>query len=464
MKRSSTSMVSALRRAGFALALVFVVGSFPANSYGQDEPAPSDTPASPKLPKLYFVTQSKGFVHPVVKRAERAMLAHAETCLTEMLAGRFEVVCRQDMSTFPEGFDDMSAIAFYTTGELPLDDTQRALFLRWIEKGGAFIGFHSATDTFYEWPEFGELIGGYFDGHPWHQKVRVRIEDPMHVVTAGLPQSFEITDEIYQFKNFDRERVHILASLDPESVDISKGKRDDGVYALAWCREYGRGRVFYTALGHRPEVWRDARFQRLTRRGVDWATRRWSDLLEGGLGGWHPVKGDETRWKLTGGVLEIAPSSSSLMTVAEFGDCLFELEFRFPEGTPEHGGDSGVVLQRHYEIQLRDGRGVGEEPTTVDCGALRGLVAPKVFAGKGPDVWQRLEVEFHAPRWDEKNAKTANARMTVRLNGVLVHDNVEISERTTDQRPESPGNNPIVLEDRGERVQFRNIRIRPLVP
>ncbi len=431
---------------------------------GGEAPPLQATPAvkSSGLPKLVFVTQSKGFVHPVVKRAERAMLAHAETCLQDFARGRYEVVCTQDISMFPKGFEDARVIAFYTTGELPLDADQKAAFLRWIEQGGAFVGVHSATDTFFEWPAFGNLIGGYFDGHPWHQEVRVEVVDTGHEICAGLPASFAISDEIYQFKNFDPTRVKVLARLDPASVDITKGKREDGAYALAWCRESGKGRVFYTALGHRPEVWRDARFQRLFLRGIDWAARRWTDLLADGLETWRPVKGDKPRWKLEGGVLEIEPSSSSLMTAKDFGDCRLELEFQLPEGTPEHGGDSGIVLQRHYEIQLRDGRGVGAAPDKFDCGALRGVLAPKVAAGKGPLVWQRLELVFRAARWDSSGKKTANARLSVWLNDVLVQDDVEVSERTVDQRPESPGAKPLVLSDRGERVLFRNLRIQEL--
>ncbi len=108
-----------------------------------------------------------------------------------------------------------------------------------------------------------QLIGGYFDQHPWHQEVTINVEDQRHPATRHLEKKFKITDEIYQFRDFSRSRVHVLLSLDPDSVDLNKPAvhRTDKDFAIAWSRTYGKGRVFYTALGHRPEVWQDKRFQ-----------------------------------------------------------------------------------------------------------------------------------------------------------------------------------------------------------
>jgi type 1 glutamine amidotransferase len=158
-----------------------------------------------------------------------------------------------------------------TTGELPVSDAGKMAFMEWLRGGKAFIGMHSATDTLYRWPEYGKMIGGYFDGHPWHQKVTVRVEDREHPATRHLGASFEITDEIYQFKEWGREGKHVLLSLDNASIDATRGKRSDRDYAVAWTREEGRGRVFYTSLGHRDEVWRDPRYQQHIVGGIAWA-------------------------------------------------------------------------------------------------------------------------------------------------------------------------------------------------
>jgi len=153
---------------------------------------------------------------------------------------------------------------------------QKAALLDFVRSGKGFVGIHSATDTFYEWPDYGALVGAYFDGHPWHQTVAIRVEDNGHPATSALPATFQLADEIYQFRNWSRTDVHVLLSLDPRSVDTgAEGvHRSDRDFALSWTRSYGQGRVFYTALGHEPGVWQDARFQQHLAGGIRWAMGR----------------------------------------------------------------------------------------------------------------------------------------------------------------------------------------------
>lgn len=198
------------------------------------------------------------------------VLVRAEPCVVEQTfmelgpkTGLFNVVCSQDSRTeiTAEKLKNYDAVFFYTTGSLPISETQKSDLLAFIRSGKGFAGSHCATDTFYDWKEYGELIGGYFDGHPWHEKVRVLVEDRKNPATKHLGDSFEITDEIYQFRTpYSREKLRVLMRLDMTSVK-NPGKRKDGDNALAWIRTFDKGRVFYTALGHRDEVWRDPRFQ-----------------------------------------------------------------------------------------------------------------------------------------------------------------------------------------------------------
>ena len=111
-----------------------------------------------------------------------------------------------------------------------------------------------------------------FDGHPWAREVSIRVEDPAHPAVAHLPASFTLADEIYQFRNFSREKVRVLLTLDTASVDMNAEgvRRTDGDFALAWCRQYGSGRVFYTALGHPEGVWLDPRFQTMLLNAFRW--------------------------------------------------------------------------------------------------------------------------------------------------------------------------------------------------
>jgi uncharacterized protein len=218
--------------------------------------------------KVLYLTHSAGFKHEVLPLSEQILKQIGER------SAAFEVTATQDCSVLSrDGLRPYDAVVFYTTGELPISDAQKAAFLDFIRSGKGFVGIHSATDTFYKWPEYGELIGGYFDQHPWHQEVTVKVEDQRHPSTRHLGKSFKMTDEIYQFKDFSRSRVHVLLSLDANSVDLNKPAvhRTDKDFALAWWRNYGKGRAFYTALGHRPEVWQDERFQQHLLGAVRWA-------------------------------------------------------------------------------------------------------------------------------------------------------------------------------------------------
>ncbi|MEW6128068.1 MAG: ThuA domain-containing protein [Acidobacteriota bacterium] len=221
-----------------------------------------------KKHKVLYLTHSAGFKHQVLPESEKIMKELGEK------SGAFEAVTTQDCSLInQESLKQFDAVIFYTTGELPISDEQKQAFMAFIKSGKGFVGIHSATDTFYKWAEYGDMIGGYFDQHPWHQEVTVKVEDTKSPATKHLGASFKITDEIYQHKNFSRDKVHVLLSLDVNSVDLTKPNvhRADKDFALAWSRSFGKGRVFYTALGHRSEVWNDERFQKLLIGAIKWA-------------------------------------------------------------------------------------------------------------------------------------------------------------------------------------------------
>jgi type 1 glutamine amidotransferase len=245
-------------------ALVLGVFLIAAPSHAQTNPAPAAGGDKTPKKRLLLITESRGFVHSVVNRNKKDMCL-VEKTFVELAKKHpfFEVDYTQDSRTAIEGenLKKYDAVFFYTTGELPLTDAQKSDLLAFVKNGKGFGGSHCATDTFYKWKEYGELIGGYFDGHPWHQKIKVIVEDKKHAATKHLGDSFEITDEIYQFKTpYGRDKVHVLMRLDMDSVK-NPGKRADKDNALAWVHDYGKGRVFYTALGHREQVWEDERFQ-----------------------------------------------------------------------------------------------------------------------------------------------------------------------------------------------------------
>ena len=219
-------------------------------------------------PRVLYVTHSAGFKH--------AVLPLSEQILPELgrRSGSFEATVSSDPAVLAaENLRNYAAVIFYTTGELPIDDARKRALIEFVRGGRGFVGIHSATDTFYKWPEYRELVGAYFDDHPWHQEVTIRVEDRQHPATAHLPEHFTLNDEIYQFRDWSRASVHVLLSLDVASVDLKNPavKRTDKDFALAWIHQFGKGRSFYTALGHEPDVWRDPRFQQHLVGGIQWA-------------------------------------------------------------------------------------------------------------------------------------------------------------------------------------------------
>jgi acetyl esterase/lipase/type 1 glutamine amidotransferase len=222
-----------------------------------------------RSPRILFFTHSAGYVHDVVKRPSPDKSSLVERQLEGACRGRFELDLSQDPAMISaERLRSYRAVVFYTSGELPID---REALLAYVRGGGGFVCVHNAMATLMKYPPYGEMVGASFDGHPWNQDVAVKVEDPAHPSTTHLGAAFRIKDEIYQVKGWQRKEVHVLLSIDASSVDLSKGKREDKDYALAWTKSYGTGRVFYTALGHYEEVWKDERFLRHLVEGIGWA-------------------------------------------------------------------------------------------------------------------------------------------------------------------------------------------------
>ncbi len=435
----------------------------------QDEAATAPPP--PATPRVLFLTHSAGFTHPVVARVQRGQMAHAERCLQRAAGPMFDLECTQDCGTITAtNLARYAAVMFYTTGELPLADADKAALIAYVRGGGGFVGVHSATDTFYDFPAYGELIGGWFDGHPWHQEVRVRVEDRSHPTTFHLGETFEITDEIYQFKAWSRDRVHVLLSLTKDLTDLSKGKRTDGDYALSWCRDVEAGRMFYTALGHRPEVWEDRRFLTHLLAGMRWVmartdvlTRAPTDSVVFDPTGPTPTvqhaDGGALRWNVDAGVMVVVPGSGSAVSRQPFADARIHVEFAVPKDDAAQHGNSGVYIQRRYEVQILDS--AGQAPTPGNCGALYHARAADFNAALPADEWQTFDIWFRAARYDG-DQKTANARFTIVHNGIVVHDDVELSRQTGAGIAEGPEPQPLMLQDHGSGVRFRNVWVLPL--
>ncbi|HLP76974.1 MAG TPA: ThuA domain-containing protein [Candidatus Paceibacterota bacterium] len=193
-----------------------------------------------------FVHQPDG--KPSPKRnatpEEKTAFATAEAQWNEKLKQAL-----QKMS--PESLKNYDAVAFVsTTGELPIPDPDG--FLNWIKNGGAFIGVHAASDTFHRWPAYIEMLGGEFDHHGPQVSVECVNEDLQHPATAHLGKTWTIKqEEIYEFKNYDAKKVHDLLILDK----APQPPHAEGHFPVSWCKQVGKGKIFYTSLGHREDLW-----------------------------------------------------------------------------------------------------------------------------------------------------------------------------------------------------------------
>src|SRR6266567_1795449 len=164
--------------------------------------------------RILYVTATYGFRH--------SDSIDASVAVFQQLAqesGVLEIVHTEDVSLLTADYlRNFDAVYFFTSGELPLSDQQKADLLDFVRSGKGFGGSHSATDCLYTWPEYGDMIGGYFDGHPWAVEAAVDVEDPQNPLVAAAAPGFRFTEEFYQFRNFSRDRVRVLLTLDTRSV------------------------------------------------------------------------------------------------------------------------------------------------------------------------------------------------------------------------------------------------------
>jgi len=261
-----------------------------------EEALPAEAYAKPEKPRKVLVfSVTNGFRH--------ASIVTGKLALTEMgkTTGAFEAVVSDSLDNFEKdaigGFD---AICFLSTTQdvfmphpslrkdLSAEDLkaaeERAARLKenlmdYVRSGGGFVGIHAATDTLYEWEEYGRMINGYFDGHPWNANTPVSIKvepgQESHPLVAMFEgENVEFPEEIYQFRApYDSKSVHMLLRLDTEKTDMTLDgiKREDKDFGVAWARNWGDGRVFYCSLGHNHEMYWHPKVLRHYLAGIQWA-------------------------------------------------------------------------------------------------------------------------------------------------------------------------------------------------
>lgn len=260
------------------------------------EALPAKAYAAPqKARKLLVFARTNGFRHASIATGKLALAELGkktgafETTITEEL-DEFEVdKLRQydavlflstTMNVFSpkkEVFDKMSADEKKTAADR--EARLKENLMKFIKAGRGYVGIHAATDCCYEWEEYGKMVNGFFDGHPWtaDTPVSIKVEPgqekhPLAAMFEGRNVDFK--EEIYQLKDpYDSKSVHMLLRLDTEKTDMTKPgiKRKDGDFGVAWARHWEKGRVFYCSLGHNHDMYWHPKVVRHYLAGIQWA-------------------------------------------------------------------------------------------------------------------------------------------------------------------------------------------------
>jgi len=442
--------------------------------------------AEPK--RLLVVTATKGFRHSSIPTAEKilgALGAQSGVYTVDYVRGGPNGKDDTDVKELlaPESLRKYDGVIFAnTTGELAIPDKE--FFLNWIKSGKAFVGMHSCSDTYHQYPPFIEMLGGEFRTHHEQVKVSCLNQSHQHPANKHLGPTFEVFDEIYLFKNFERAKVHGLLTLDRHP---NRGYPGD--FPISWCKEYGQGRIFYTALGHREDVWDaewvDNRGRRANAPEVSQAFQqhilggiRWALGLEAGdgkpqsqayqvspaeaaqgfrplfngvdLSGWRSRNaGGQQSWSAQNGMLvNTVPEGghgTDLVTEEKFLNFTVRYEYMVPKGA-----NSGFYLRGRHEIQILDD-GDATQPSLSSNGSFYNLAAPSKLASRKAGEWQTVE------------ATMVGNKVTVLLNGEKIHDDITVDRPTggeLDRRVGEPGSF-FVQGDHGA-VAFRNMRLKSL--
>lgn len=226
---------------------------------------------------LLILGEEKGYRHEAVAHAIATIerLGRETGLGATTVRSDTEVLTKKKLEYNAKNLHDFDAVLFYTGGELEMNPEQKAALRSFVQDDGkGFIGVPSATITFTGWQEYGEMIGGYFDEHPWGTfDAPIRVEDPNFPGMQQWPKSFVLKDEIYQLKDFSRDKVRVLMRLGAPKLDLNNPgvHREDLDFAVTWAKMYGRGRAYYSTLGHLQQNWDDPRIQEMYVEAIEWA-------------------------------------------------------------------------------------------------------------------------------------------------------------------------------------------------
>jgi type 1 glutamine amidotransferase len=232
---------------------------------------------APTRKHLLVIGDEKGYRHQAISNAMATVqrMGKESGLWDTHIRTDTEALTKKKLEFNAKNLTHFDAVLFYTGGNPLMDDQQRADFLSFIKDDGkGFIGVHSASITWVKWPEFVEMLGGTFDEHPWNTfAAPIVVEDAAFPGMSAWPAAFTLVDEIYQVKSFSRQNSRVLLRLDASKLDLSGPRvhRKDQDFAVAWAKMYGKGRVFYSTLGHVEENWDRPDMRKMYMEAIKWA-------------------------------------------------------------------------------------------------------------------------------------------------------------------------------------------------
>lgn len=509
------------------IALLSIAATSPALAQEGGEQKPDDR-------QIVVLTDSDGYVHSVVEPqdGESLVVKTLRSIVTDRLGGSILHVSDAAELT-AEVLDPAktAAVVMYTTADIPLDVE---LLNRYLENGGALLGIHCATDTLMTTPAFTDCIGGIFDGHPWGADTPVVLKavDRRHPIVEPIGDRRALKEEIYQIKEYDAQSVRTLMVLDMEATELKRPQ----MVPVIWCREMGKGRIVYTSLGHREDVWMSDWFQDHLTASLEWATGRiegsakpnprvvereqtlarqaaadaerptnqdadrrrtnqqraaaqvavddeaddeadeivlFDGTEESAKANWRGFKKKELPdgWQVQDGALLRAEGGGDIITKEIFGDFDLTLDWKVAEGA-----NSGII----YRIAEEGEHTQATYTTGLEMQILDDERHPDAKAGRdrwAGSLYDILEVPDPSPanpamEWNTARVLLKDGRIQHFLNGELVAD-LQMGSDEWDKAlgaskfadwprfaKESEGH--IGLQDHGDKVWFRNIRVKRL--
>jgi type 1 glutamine amidotransferase len=251
------------------LCLLVLSAALSITSLAQAGPAPKG--------HLLIIGEEKGYRHESVSHAMSTIerLGKQTGLWDTTIRTDTEPLTKKKLEYNAKNLTNFDAVFFFTGGDLEMDTEQKADLLSFVhDDGKGFIGVHSAAITLTKWPEFVDMVGGTFDEHPWGTfNAPIIVDDPKFPGMNQWPKEFTLRDEIYQMKSFSRDKVRVLMSLDASKLDLANPRvhRQDRDFAVTWAKMYGKGRVYYSTLGHPEENWDDPRLEQMYVEAIKWA-------------------------------------------------------------------------------------------------------------------------------------------------------------------------------------------------